>query len=261
MSGAKRGRLEAQMTVPAGGWGFELDDGVAPTAGSIPAGEYYLEDLLLQLKFALQTASQVGATYTVTASTGEGGTGRVTISSTAASFFLDLSISDALPVAIGWPAGGFVVDVSGAPQLSPGQPAMLWMPDVPKITPYGDGDSGTDRSDARSTQNGSMVRTIYGKRWRVVEPGEIRWVGVTHPRTRIAEESIANESFEAFWRNAILGEGPGGQPGGPIRLYWDADGASYATYAVLDPTQSRPQQLRQSWTGAWIVELPRMVVQ
>lgn len=253
---ATRGRLEAQITVPSGGWDVELDDSSSATA-TVAAGTYYLTSLASTLKTALDSASAAGETYTVSIDHGEGGGGKVTISNTGTNFSLtwtDTDLRDAL---------GFTGTVSGdSSHTGSNHARMLWLPDVVKITPYGDQDDGTEMTNARATQNSSTVKVIYGKRWQ--EMSGLRWRGVSHARCRIAGESTTNESFEKFWRDGILGEGPGGTAGGPLRLYWDADtDGTYTKYMVAGQMLRTfaPEQFFQNATIAWTIEFDKLVKQ
>lgn len=253
---ATRGRLEAQITVPTGGWtvaavGSSSDD------ATVAAGTYYLATLCTALASALSTAT--GDTVTVTVSDGESNsTGKVTIASDA-----DIALtwtSTDLRDLLGY-TGNLTADTS---HVSTNAARMLWLPDCPKISPYGDEDAGTEQTNARATQNKGTVRVLYGDRWTEIAPGELMWRGVTHARCRIAGESVPNESFEKFWRDGILGEGPGGTPGGPLRLYWDADtDGTYTTYAVKGPLLEsfRPTMLSEGLTVAWIIDMGALVAQ
>lgn len=255
---ATRGRLEAQITVPSGGWDVDLDDGSSATA-TIPAGDYYLVDFCDELETQLDSASSASETYSVTVSDGESGTGKCTISNGGTNFTIG-SWSEIRDI-LGFQAG--VSHNGQSSYTSEYHCRMMWLPDVAKYSRYGDGDPGTEKTNARASQNGSTVKIIYGKRWTELEPGDLRWTGISHARTRIGAESLTNESLEKFWRDGILGEGPGGSPGGPVRLYWDADNDSdYTDYVPIDLIQTfRPGQMKEAWTGAWVFEFGRAVMQ
>ncbi len=82
-----RGRLEAQLTVPVGGWDIALTiTAIGAFTVTVPAGNYYPTDLLATLKTQLDAASGGDGVFTVTGSFGEAGTGKVTISHTVETF-------------------------------------------------------------------------------------------------------------------------------------------------------------------------------
>ncbi len=84
---ATNGKLEAQITVPTGGWQIACTDDVGgPTTVTMPAGTYYhssVGNLSEDFADALATAinAAMGATWTVTVAAGEAGTGKYRIGS------------------------------------------------------------------------------------------------------------------------------------------------------------------------------------
>lgn len=253
------GRLEALITVPTGGWGLRaFDDGGIFTA-TITAGTYYMTTFLAEVKTQLDASGTV--TWTVTIADGEAGTGKVTISATGA--LVELYLSDALTDDEVWQLMGYTETTKEGTtsHTSEGHARMIWLPDGTKTSFGGDADGdGWSESDARSVESPSgHVKVIKSNRKDV---NAVTWHGISRARARIAGESSLNTSFEKFWEDAIQGEGPGGTPGGPVNLYWDADTSTKTTFAVVGAQlqQFTATLMREDLVEYWRIPLDRLVV-
>jgi hypothetical protein len=245
------GKLLHRITVPTGGW----DATVGPTeTATIPAGTYYLPALLDEVADKFATAA--GETCTVTAATGEGGTGKVTITFGAATAvtWVDTDLRDIL---------GFDDDLlSDASHVSPGSARSVWLPTCPFLTLNSGKDSrwrGHRDGDFRHAMNMSgHVWARHGQHHVRLEP--LRWQAVRRDRIWIANESVTGQSFEQFWLDGVWGEAAWGSPGGPIRWYPDADNDGvWGTYRAIDAMTFLPGQLQESWAGMWGVTMPPMI--
>jgi hypothetical protein len=245
------GKLLHRITVPTGGW----DATVGPTeTATIPAGTYYLPALLDEVADKFATAA--GETCTVTAATGEGGTGKVTITFGAATAvtWVDTDLRDIL---------GFDDDLlSDASHVSPGSARSVWLPTCPFLTLNSGKDSrwrGHRDGDFRHAMNMSgHVWARHGQHHVRLEP--LRWQAIRRDRVWIANESVAGQSFEQWWLDGVWGEATWGSPGGPIRWYPDADNDGvWGTYRVIDAKTFLPDQLQEAWSGMWTVTMPPMI--
>jgi hypothetical protein len=249
------GRLEAQITVPTGGWTATVGAGTA----TIAAGTYYLSstgstasDFLATVATAFATAS--GTTCTVTGSLGEFGTGVVTITFGVAKLitWISTDLRDLL---------GFTAD-EGSATSHVGQKAMksVWLPSCPFANLNGGGTwRGYPEGDFRSV--GNFAGYVYARHGQHrVRLDDLRWPANRRERTWIASETTGNQSLEQFWLDGVYGEAGWGTPSGPIRWYPDAsDDTTFGTYAVTDASIFRPNQMQENWTGMWAIKLPPLI--
>lgn len=232
------GRIEARITIPTGGWTVDINDsgGAAAVPATVPAGTYYLtspdvvgggtKGLLEALADELNTAAPTD-TIAVSISAGEGGTGKVTITSTGSTLIEwdDVELRDLL---------GFDADASGTTMTGANQAQALWLPDGPYDAPNTlDGSWwGEPESDFVGSSNAAgYVWGYAGQSREVLE--RLVWGAVSRNKAIQANETTENESWERFAKQGIWGQAAWGTPTGPIRIHPDADeDLIYATYAV-----------------------------
>lgn len=236
-----RGRLEAQITVPEGGY----DVTVGGSGATIPAGAYFIGELLDAL------ADEAGITATI--SRGELGTGRVTLSDsgTFAVTWVDLELRDLL---------GFTANLSGAASyLAPGAALSLWIATCPYQAPNEIGQwVGWPEADFRSVESASGV--VWALTGHKKEIASLMWEAITRRRAVKANEVIVGESFQRFLEDGVWGFAPWGTPSGPIRFYPSADATDWVAYRVTDLNAFRPEEFADGWAGGpWRVQLPRLV--
>lgn len=236
-----RGRLEARITVPTGGWTGTIDDSGAGAAATfaVPAGTYYLsspdiagggtKSLMAAFRDALNAAATTD-TIGVTASVSESGTGKVTITSsgTAAIVWTSTDLRDLL---------GFTTNLAaGTTWTGSCQARSLWLPDCPYDAPNElDGTWwGEPEADMRGSRNAAGYVWSHKGSSCVVLDG-LSWEAVSRHKAILANEITVNESWERFVRDGIWGDAAWGTTGGPVRLYPDAElSAAYGTYAIAE---------------------------
>lgn len=252
MAGAKRGRLEAILTLSSSTITF--DDGASlAQVVTVPAGDYTITSLV-----AFLVANVVGGgNWSITFSSGESGTGRITISTTDTPFSVTWSNTNVRSLM------GFSADISAVSSAQTGTHARCcWLPDTVKWTPHGDdngnGNAATRRSSARDQISPTGgVKTLAGS--SLYDFRGIRWEGVTRARTKIIGESVTNESFERFWGDAYLGDFALATAGSKIRFYWDADTATYTDVRMVGMRDFDPDKIQQNWVGRYTIVIPRLV--
>lgn len=250
------GRLEAQITVPVAGWDGTINDSGAggDVAWSVPAGTYFLPELLSELQTQLNAAAPTD-TLTVSVGNGELGTGKVTIASGGGTFaitWIDLDLRDLL---------GYTGNLSGASTyLATNHARSLWIADCPylapnEVSPWG----GWPEADFRTVENAAGV--VWGFMGQLKETSFLRWETVKRSRASKANEATTGESFQRFVEEGVWGTAAWGTPTGPIRFFPDASASAFAKYSVTDLKQFRPEQFSDGWAaGPWKVELPRLVL-
>lgn len=253
---SKHGRVEAMIQVPTDGWVASIQgaaDG-SPVNATVAAGTYYMTTLYAEVETQFDSASATD--WTVTWADGEGGTGKVTIACAGGNGTVDWTATD-LRDALGYELDG---NLSGAATYeSTDQAKMVWFPDGTKETEYGDNDDGWQESDLRGTESpGGLVKSLAGNRKTA---NWVRWNGVSRAKCRIAGEATGNESFEQFWVDAIMGEGPGGIPGARWEFYWDADVATSLNCVPggVSNLQTLLEKLSPNMVENWRIFIPRLV--
>jgi hypothetical protein len=250
------GRLEARITVPAGGWDGTIDDsgGGGSVAWSVPAGTYYLPELLAELEDRLNTAAPTD-TLTVSVGNGENGSGKVTIASGGGTFavvWIDVDLRDLL---------GYAGNLSGSNSYpAPNHARSHWIAQSPykapnEVYPWG----GWPVADFRTVESASgLVWAFTGQKKEIAR---LEWEAVPRARASKANEGTANESFQRLVEDGVWGFAPWGTPGGPVRFFPDADEVNYARYYCTDLQAFEPQQFADGWAGGpWRVQLPRLVL-
>ena len=251
---AKTGRLEARLTL-VNTHGATFTDSVGATVVQVPAGNWYLTDLLAEIN------SDLPRNWAVTISKGEGSvneaTGLCTITTSDGPWSVTWNSTDLRDLL------GFTGDIAGAssPQTGTQHCRGLWLPGCPaKYTRHGDGDAGTMITDMRHTVGPSgTVKTLYSERRQVIDG--LRWAGPPGQRTRSHMETYANESMESFIEDCQLGDFTFGRVGAPVRIIWDAAvDATYSTGKFMWPPAFDPETMFQGFVGRYQIAMPRFCV-
>lgn len=212
-------KMEARVTVPAGGWTLTVTDSGGTSPVTIAAGDYYLGELLTAIAAALNAdATLAGTTYAaVLDDDATDATGRLTLSVTVVGNFSVTWTSTALRDELGYSG-----DLSGAASYQTTAAAKpLFLPDVPRtrmLVP--DGHPGrliVASSTVVSPTTGDSRFFSYGS-YRMDNWEHAQLSG---RKTYATYEAYANESFESFWTTYIAN-------GAPIRYFPDRgdDGTS-----------------------------------
>lgn len=246
------GRLEAQITIPTGGWAVSVTiTSIGTFAVTVAAGTYYPTDLLSTFATQLNAATGADGVFAVSGSFGESGTGLVTISHTVETFTLtwtSTSIRDAL---------GFTGTLTPAAASFTGarNAQGVWLPACPMAALYGSNDPGHTETDMGQTVSprGDVHTTVYETRTRLPS---VRWSHVARARARVAGETVVGESYEQWWRSTQGGELSYFASGSAVRIVWDANvSATYHTYRLVDRTGTEMQRAVEDWNGLFSVEI------
>lgn len=256
---ASNGKLEARITIPAGGYVITLTDAAGgPTAATLPAGTYYhssdgsLANTLAEAVAAAANAVMTQA-WVCSVAAGEGATGKYTIScdgATCTITFTDTELRDLM---------GFTTNKSGSTTYTgSGQCQGLWIASNGFQKKNG-GVGGSWVTDQQSVNTASgHVYSVVGRRYRKTA---ITWPMETRAKCWRENESTVNESFESFLIDGIWAGAAWGTSTGPIRFYPDADDdATYGTFSALGLESWDPSELVPHFAaGRWRIELPLLV--
>lgn len=252
-----RGRLDAQITVPTGGWSYSLTVTAigGPTAGSVAAGTYYMTDFFTALQTSLDAVFGGDGAFTVSSSHGESGTGLVTIAHATQTYSLTWTSTNMRDML------GFTGNLTPAATSFSGTEACeaTWLPNAEGAFYYGNGDEGHTETDSSTTESprGDVKRLVYNT--RQVLPSAI-WSHVPKAFARAASETTVNASFERWWRNTQGGDLSYFEPCAPVRLVWNADSPStYKTYRLPAMTSTQMGRVDDGWDGLFRVEVSRLV--
>lgn len=257
---ATNGKLEARITVPAGGWDAACTDALGgPTTVTIPAGTYYHSSdgsnaNTLPEAFATAANAVMGQTWTATISAGEGGTGKYTLGcdgATCTITWVDTELRDLM---------GFAIHLTGGTSyVGSKQAEGLWLPSEGWQKKNGQAGGSARVSDMQEALNSAGY--VYAVQGRSYKTARITWPMESRAKTWTANESTTNESFETFLVDGIWGSAAWGTVTGPIRFYPDADtDATYGTFSALSMGSWDPSELQEHWAGGrWIIELPNLI--
>lgn len=255
-----RGRLEAQITIPTGGWSFTMSITGLPgtSTQTIAAGTYYPTDLITEWSVKLEQGESAlggGAGFGATGSFTETGTGLVTTSYSggvnfAISTWDSTSLRDFL---------GYAGTLSGA-QFYTGtkQCRGVWLPNAEIASYYGNADEGHTETDQGSTESPRGDVKVLSYNTRQVLPS-VRWSNVLKAYARISAETTVGASFEQWWRWTQGGELTYFEAGAPVRLYWDAGSGTYKTYRIPTRKGTQMDRVDPAWDGLYTIELERLV--
>lgn len=217
-------KLEARITVPAGGWPVTVTDSGGAAVITMPESKSYLSDFLAAFVALLNANGTLAQTYTGTIDDdgGSTATGRVTIGATGAASFT--WGSSAFRDHLGY-SGNLS---SGTSHVSTAAARALYLPDYPIANPdFPDGSQGRLIAARTATvAPGGRTRVLsYGGR----RAGSWEWRGISGRRTWAQFETYANESLESFWGEFLI-------PGVPFRYHWDrTDDAHHTTWQLIGP--------------------------
>ncbi len=251
---SKGGRLEAQMTVPVGGWAVSATNAAGgPTVVTVPAGSYYGSDLLTTFAAQLNASRPPG--WTVTASLGEGGTGLVTINCSSTPWSITWTSTD-LRNALGFT--GNIVAVSSS-QVGTSSLDGVWIPDCPmarRDTQYGN-DIVSDRRDSISPDG--SVFTLVGNTHLRHPP--ITWSHVSRARAQLPDR---NSWYQWVVRTQLAASVSYFAPGSQFNLYIDADANTLSNLSPLKaPGLVDTKGMEPSvagWDGRWRITTPDLIL-
>lgn len=250
------GRLDAQITVPVGGWSISVAITGAPGSPfvvTIPAGTYWSGSTLLsELQTQLDAASGADGPWSVTVNlSDEVGTGLINIKNDTHTFTITWTSTDLRDVL------GFTATLTPAALSFSGTRHLrgVWLPDCVIDSEYGAeaGYTETDRSTLLSN-GGDISVTAYGV--ERVRMGTTRWSMVTRPKARVSGETTVGASYEAWLldthsgRRSYFGTSP------QVRVYHDSGGAVVATVRFLWDGSTRLVRSVPDWIYLWSIELP-----
>jgi len=257
---ATNGKLEAQVTIPTGGWTITCTDALGgPTGVVVPAGTYYHSSdgsNSNTLSEAITTAvnTLLGQTWTLTIAAGESANGKYTIGcdgATCTVTWTDTELRDLL---------GFTGDLSGSTSYeSPSQAQALFVASNGFQKKNGQSGGSARKSNQQARVNDAgYVFAIQGRDYKTAS---ITWPMETRAKCWTVNESTTNESFETFMVDGIWGQSSWGTVTGPIRFYPDADtDTDYGTFSAMDLGEWDPQELTEHYAGGhWRIELPRLI--
>jgi hypothetical protein len=254
---SKFGRLEAQITVPTGGWAVALTVTAigGPTTVTLPAGTYWISDLLSTFTGLLNAAFGGDGAFSYSANFDEGADGLVAFQHTVETFswtWTSTNFRDLL---------GFTANLTPAASSFSGTEVCeaIWRPDNPFDAPRGTttGIRKFDRTLQVSPQGDQEALAYQNKR----TVGTIRFPIVGKARTLRAQESVTNESFETWFENThgglvtYFGAAP------KCRWYWDANLATKIEFKLTKPVDTfMPERVDPNWIGLWAWEIDGNVV-
>lgn len=239
-----RGRVEARITIPTGGWSVSLTITAigGPYTVTIPAGNIFPTDLLSSLQTQLDAATGGDGAFTVSASWGESGTGLVTIAHATQTFTIAWTSTDLRDVL------GFAGSLSPAALTFTGtlHARGVWLPDCEMDVDRGidGGVYETDRATQVSPQ-GDVYGLVYNTRQR---HDGFTWPHVSHPRAQITYETTTGESFEQWWRDthsALRSYFPEAAP--QLRVYYSADAGTYHTFREISRVDTDAPRADATW--------------
>lgn len=238
-----RGRVEARITVPTGGWSVALTITAigGPYTVTIAAGSYFPTDLLTTFKTQLDAASGADGVFTVAGSWGEAGAGLVTISHTIETFSLVWTSTDLRDVL------GFAGNLTPAALTFTGtlHARGVWLPDCEMDADRGQ-DGGVYEADRAVTVSGlgDVYATVYNTRQR---HDGFTWAHVTHPRAQISYETTTGASFEQWWRDTHTGIRSYFEAAPQLRIYYSADAGTYHTFREIARRDTAAPRADATW--------------
>lgn len=249
------GRLDAQITVPSGGWAVAVTITAigGPFTCTIAAGTYFVgTTLLAALQTALDGASGGDGAFTVSASlTDTTGTGLVTIAHATQTITMTWTSTDLRDIL------GFTGTLTPAALTFTGTKHLrgLWLPDSPVDSEYGGevGHTETDRTTT-VTPTGDVSVTAFGS--SRVRMGRTAWSHITRPKARTGAEATTGASYETWLLDTHSGRYSYFATAPQIRVYHDSGGAIVGTYRFIWDGSTQMQRADATWVYLWAITLP-----
>lgn len=251
------GMLQARITVPVGGWVMIV--AITAVVGSpftvtIPAGNYYPSELLVELQTQLDAATVADGAWSVVADLSDTtGTGLVNIKNNIQTFTIVWTSTDLRDVL------GFTATLTPAAITFFGTKHLrgAFLPDCPIDSEYG-GEAGHTETDRSSLVSGGGVTTVTAYGVDRVAMSPTRWSHVTRAKARTSGESPAGYggSYETWLldthsgRYSYFGTSP------PVRVYHDAGGSVVGTYRLIWNGSTANRRSESTWIGLWPIDLP-----
>lgn len=250
------GFLEAQLRITSASvWSINVSYGGSAYAGltvTVDGQQKYLREILATLVTNLNTFFGTG--WAITYGFGEGGTGLVSITKTGTTWGINWN-STPFRDLIGFT--GNITGTAGQVQTGTLIADTVWLPGTPKQAQYKDAKPVHYQTDKRTLMSPTgIVTTLYGNKF--AEIPRVSWNTVMEARARGITE---RGSFERFWYQSQLGEENYFDPGSTIRYYPDASSATYYTVRIPDLESSNMLPTVDNWSGLYVVDIPRMIVQ
>ncbi len=255
------GHVDAMLTVPASTTISVTTNAGGPTSVTITAGSYFLLDFLEQLDDDLESQRSVsGGSWTVSASTGAGGTGLVTIAVSAGTFSISWT-STALRNLL-----GFTNNISSQSSSTAAiVPNGLWMPDCPLYIEGGHIDAAPIATDLMQSESpdGLIIGHVGNSKY---QHDGIRWSAVTSNRIWDADETTFNESLEVFLQDTQWGLGHSWfSPSSKVRITahtGELVGSAYVDgwyWKGISRMSDVVKRVSDGWDGLWAVSIGSMV--
>lgn len=243
------GRLEAQFTVPSGGWTVAVTITAIGTYNvTVAANTYTPTSFLTALQTSLDAASGSDGAFAVSASfTDRTGTGLVTIAHATETFSATWTSTDMRDLL------GFSGSLTPAALTFTGTSAMrgAWLPDCEIDTTYG-GEAGHyehDRSELVSP-DGTVYALSYATSRRYLP--EIRWALISRARARTAAETTTGQSYETWWRDTHGGLYSYFAAAPQVTVYDDSTTSnSIGTFRLTGRVDTSMAKAAAPWHGLW----------
>src|SRR5574343_920547 len=261
------GRLEALITLAS--QTFAVDDGGGADTVTLTDGTYYWTDLLAHVEARIEAA--VGTDFTVTASFGETGSGKITIAKNSGTFKLLFS-STAQANLFGVAAATDWNGAAAASFTSARGVMGVWLPQCGMDGPDLDFDiAGHLETDLRHTMGPTGVVSAWISTSSYRSFKGVRWVHVDRDHA-LDGVNAAVVSWSQFVRQSQWGGdsyfpiSPAGLAP-PVRVYYNADTSALlgsatggdGVYSLVLKPSLRLARATEGWTGLWTVELTELV--
>jgi len=263
------GRFEAFFTVPSATTVAATNSGGTATSVSLTAGSYTPTSYCAHLAARLN-AVRTPATWTVSLSTGQSGTGLVTIDCVGETWALTFTTAAAGTV-IGFTGNiGSTTDPSTGTQNARG----LWMPDCPFMVEL-DPKMAPKVTDSRGTEGPTGIITTYKGTSKYVHK-QIRFSHVTQARAIKHAETTTYASLQSWLDDTQYHDGHTWfSVGSRFQLYADYNGTDtivgYELNTNTGPTygwgfspaisdfSDHVKRADAGYLGMWSVDFPRIV--
>lgn len=255
------GKWESLITIPSGGATIGIGESGGGSGNvTFAAGETYYwsspgnNSLSLIAEIQAQLDASPGTlarTYTVSMTSGEDGTGLVSIAPDSGTLIVTFSSTIELLFGVVTNPALLV-----NPWTSERHVEGLWLPDCPPETEYGlDSDGLPIIAGVASVGENGTYGAMMGAKHTL---NEYTYQAVKKSRAIAASESSVNESFESFWLDSVAAEAlywPATP--GRVRWYRDADdNDTYKTFNVTNVNSPQMQRMSPGYDGLWTVRIP-----